>query len=46
MFAIAKQFLSLKDKVVFDGRNCFDPQKMCDSGITYFTIGRNCYIKK
>lgn len=33
-------FLTLKDKVVFDGRNCFDPRKMSQAGITYYCIGR------
>ncbi len=44
-----KEFLSykpsdfklLKDKVVFDGRNCFDPTEMRNFGITYFCVGRN-----
>jgi UDPglucose 6-dehydrogenase len=37
------QFMALKDKVVFDGRNCFDPDMMAHYGIKYFTIGRNCH---
>jgi len=36
-------FMMLKDKVVFDGRNCFDPDMMAHYGIQYFTIGRNCH---
>jgi UDPglucose 6-dehydrogenase len=40
-----KAFDVLKDKVVFDGRNCFDPVEMSKVGINYFNIGRN-YIKK
>ena len=36
-----KDFYQLKDKVVFDGRNCFDPLVMCNNGIKYFTVGRN-----
>jgi UDPglucose 6-dehydrogenase len=34
-------FVALKDKVVFDGRNCFDSTCMKNLGITYFSIGRN-----
>ncbi len=30
----------LKQKVVFDGRNVFEPQKMRALGFTYFSIGR------
>jgi UDPglucose 6-dehydrogenase len=36
-------FLTLTDRVVFDGRNCFDPCAMAQCGIRYFTMGRNCY---
>ncbi|MFA6263015.1 MAG: UDP-glucose/GDP-mannose dehydrogenase family protein [Candidatus Babeliales bacterium] len=36
-------FLTLADRVVFDGRNCFDPCAMAQRGIRYFTVGRNCY---
>ncbi|MFH1461991.1 MAG: UDP-glucose/GDP-mannose dehydrogenase family protein [bacterium] len=34
-------FTTLKDKIVFDGRNCFDPIEMKTAGIKYFNIGRN-----
>jgi UDPglucose 6-dehydrogenase len=34
-------FLALKDKVVFDGRNCFDNKTLASKGITYFNVGRN-----
>lgn len=34
-------FFALKDKVIFDGRNCFNPIEMKNSGIKYFNIGRN-----
>ena len=30
----------LKNKVIFDGRNIFDPEKMKELNITYFSIGR------
>lgn len=33
-------FRVLKDKIVFDGRNCFDPAAMRNVGITYVSIGR------
>ncbi|MCF6263993.1 MAG: UDP-glucose/GDP-mannose dehydrogenase family protein [Xanthomonadales bacterium] len=32
--------LNLKQPVIFDGRNLFEPQKMRDNGITYYSIGR------
>lgn len=35
------KFVQLKDRIVFDGRNCFDPIAMQDEGIAYFTVGRN-----
>lgn len=34
-------FLHLNDHTVFDGRNCFDPQRMAAAGINYFCVGRN-----
>lgn len=30
----------LKSKIIFDGRNVFEPQKMKDLGFTYYSIGR------
>lgn len=36
-----QDFLQLKDKTVFDGRNCFDPGTLRSLGITYFCVGRN-----
>ena len=35
------KFQQLTDKVIFDGRNCFNPVVMHKYGITYITIGRN-----
>ncbi|MFH1643633.1 MAG: UDP-glucose/GDP-mannose dehydrogenase family protein, partial [bacterium] len=34
-------FLKLKDKTVFDGRNCFNFQNMVSVGLNYFAVGRN-----
>ncbi len=31
---------SLKGKMVFDGRNVFEPEKMREAGLQYFSIGR------
>lgn len=31
---------SLKDKVIFDGRNIYDPEKIKEHGLTYYGIGR------
>lgn len=36
-----QEFLQLKDKVIFDGRNIFDPHIMHALGITYLCVGRN-----
>jgi UDPglucose 6-dehydrogenase len=35
------QFLALKDKVIFDGRNCFSPEELAVLGLTYYCVGRN-----
>ncbi len=35
------EFTALSDKIVFDGRNCFNPEKMMLAGIQYICIGRN-----
>lgn len=37
-------FTKLKDKVVFDGRNCFSPYDMAAHGIAYVCVGRNTII--
>ena len=31
---------SIKDKVIFDGRNIYDPEKIKEHGLTYYGIGR------
>ncbi|MBB5391228.1 MULTISPECIES: UDP-glucose/GDP-mannose dehydrogenase family protein [unclassified Herbaspirillum] len=33
--------VALKNPVIFDGRNLFEPQVMADSGIEYYGIGRS-----
>lgn len=35
-----KIFSLLKEKVIFDGRNIYDPDKMRSLGFTYYSIGR------
>jgi UDPglucose 6-dehydrogenase len=39
-------FTTLKDKLVFDGRNCFDPVLMFNAGINYMCIGNNIITHK
>jgi len=34
-------FLTLTDKVLFDGRNCFDPKAVNKAGVEYISVGRN-----
>ncbi|MFA3782680.1 UDP-glucose/GDP-mannose dehydrogenase family protein [Melioribacteraceae bacterium 4301-Me] len=36
----------LKHKIIFDGRNIFDPDKMEELGFTYYSIGRRAVIQK
>lgn len=36
----------LSEKVIFDGRNLYDPQDMKDAGYLYYGIGRGASIKK
>lgn len=31
----------LKNKVIFDGRNIYDPNEIIDNGFSYYSIGRN-----
>jgi UDPglucose 6-dehydrogenase len=37
---------NLKEPVVFDGRNIFEPEKMKELGFTYYSIGRKPIIAK
>lgn len=36
-----EKFTILKDNVIFDGRNCYAPERLTQYGISYITIGRN-----
>ncbi|WP_018690700.1 UDP-glucose dehydrogenase family protein [Algicola sagamiensis] len=36
----------LKDRVIFDGRNLYDPEVLPAFGITYIGIGRGTYIER
>lgn len=38
-------FGTLKDKVIFDGRNIYDPNKLRENGLAYYGIGRSNLIK-
>jgi UDPglucose 6-dehydrogenase len=41
-----KMFEELRDKVIFDGRNLYDPARVEDMGLAYYGIGRGRSIKK
>ena len=32
---------ALKEKVIFDGRNIYNPEQMREFGYTYYGIGKN-----
>jgi UDPglucose 6-dehydrogenase len=34
----------MKNKVIFDGRNIFEPSELAELGFTYFSIGRKSEI--
>lgn len=36
----------LKNKVIFDGRNLFEPEQMQELGYTYYSIGRQVVLSK
>jgi len=36
----------LADKVIFDGRNMYDPAKVAARGLTYYAIGRGASVQK
>ena len=42
----AKMKASLREPVIFDGRNIFNPEMMEELGFTYYSIGRKPIIKK
>ena len=35
---------SLKEKVIFDGRNIYDKEEVCEQGFAYVCVGRNLSI--
>lgn len=37
---------TLTDKVIFDGRNVYDPATVNDAGLTYYAIGRGASLRK
>lgn len=37
---------NLKEKVIFDGRNIYQPELMQERGYTYFSIGRKAIVNK
>jgi len=36
----------MKEKIIFDGRNIYDPAEMTEFGFTYYSIGRKPYTPK
>jgi UDPglucose 6-dehydrogenase len=36
----------LRDKVIFDGRNMYDPAKVASRGLTYYAIGRGASVRR
>ncbi|MBL4587978.1 UDP-glucose/GDP-mannose dehydrogenase family protein [Candidatus Babeliales bacterium] len=41
-----EDFTCIKDRLIFDGRNCFDPIELQMHNLTYFCVGRNVYSPK
>lgn len=37
---------ALREPVIFDGRNLYDPEKMSGTGIQYYAVGRGLSVKK
>ncbi|MEX0738034.1 MAG: UDP-glucose/GDP-mannose dehydrogenase family protein [Pseudohongiella sp.] len=37
---------TLADKVIFDGRNVYDPETVSAAGLTYYAIGRGASLRK
>ncbi len=41
-----EKFTVLKDNIIFDGRNCFQPEQLAHYGITYVPVGRSVAVQK
>ena len=37
---------SLADRVIFDGRNLYDPAMLADKGLAYYAIGRGLSVRE
>jgi UDPglucose 6-dehydrogenase len=35
---------SLRQKLIFDGRNLYDPERLAEQGWTYYAIGRGASV--
>ena len=42
-FADLKTYM--KQPVIFDGRNQYDPDKLAELGFEYYCVGKHCYAK-
>ena len=36
---------SLRQKLIFDGRNLYDPERLAELGWTYYAIGRGASVQ-
>ena len=35
---------ALRQKLIFDGRNLYDPERLAELGCTYYAIGRGAFV--